>query len=459
VRAYVIGSPVDHSLSPSIFFYLSAGKLDYKKMDVTPSMLTSFLSRSREDEDLLGFNVTIPLKEDVATLVDELSSEAKFVGAVNVVTIKNKKLIGYNTDVIGIERTLYSYFSSLQDLTSVVLGAGGSARALVFVLGKLKCKNVFIYNPRSDRGEELVQYASKVFPETTFKAIRDLKDIFSFKISLIVNTTPLGMESKSQNVINFFEPIRSLCFSDDALAFDFIYSPVQTPFIQETKQLGIRSVNGLGMLIDQAIATWIIWFKESEEMYKYHQDLKIFLESILNIKNKKKPIFLTGFMGVGKSTVGQILSHLTGRIFLDTDRMIELAMDKSIPEIFLNEGESFFRELEKKTVLDCLNKSNCVVSLGGGALLKEEVFQEINSKAYVIYLSATVNDLFERLKHEVHKRPLLKDLDDQNKKIKIGELLAERKDHYEAVPIEINTNKLSSQDVALAIISKLSEVT
>ena len=121
---------------------------------------------------------------------------------------------------------------------------------------------------------------------------------------------------------------------------------------------------------------------------------------------KKKNICIMGLMGSGKSIIGKDLSKYLNLKFYDTDKEIELKTKKSINEIFEEEGESYFRDIEEKICIELLTKNNCVISLGGGSIINKKIRKIINQNSYSIYLQVKLNNLLNRLKFS-KKRPLL----------------------------------------------------
>jgi shikimate kinase len=150
-------------------------------------------------------------------------------------------------------------------------------------------------------------------------------------------------------------------------------------------------------------------------------------------------IAVTGFMGTGKSVVGKALAKKLGWEFFDTDSMIEAETGVSISEIFARRGEPYFRDLETETIrLLCLLEKT-VISCGGGAVLRPENMEELESSSVIICLTATPEIIFERVKNDVN-RPLLQGNDPQKK---IRELLEQRKEQYKRCHIMIDTGPLS----------------
>ena len=159
----------------------------------------------------------------------------------------------------------------------------------------------------------------------------------------------------------------------------------------------------------------------------------------------KGPIFLTGFMGVGKTRVGRILARQLGRCFLDTDRMIEQCAGKSIAEIFADEGEAHFRQLERDCVLDTCQRPDAVVALGGGAITRADNVEAVRCAGVLVCLKADVETIFARVRRRSN-RPLLAGLEPQAQCAKIESLLRERTPYYDQADIELYTTQAQTPE-------------
>jgi shikimate dehydrogenase len=464
MTAAVIGTPVQHSLSPAIFRKIAAMEncgLEYSKEDVTTAQLDQFLNQLRSDENRVGVNVTIPHKEAVMPHLDQISNEAKAIGAVNVVQHEGKSLLGFNTDVIGIESTFKKLTVELKGRSAFLWGAGGSAKAVCYALGRAGAREVCIYNPRSSRGAEIAKQFQTLFPATEFKEVNHFSGL-NHSFALVVNSTPVGMHSsqgKSKEAAQedelFFSGLEQLNFEPGAVAFDLIYTPRSTPFLRRAQRLKLRPENGLGMLIDQALASWKIWVGPLKNEKILHEDLAKYLQGILNLRENQKPIFLTGFMAVGKSSVAVNLAKLIGRTAVDTDQVVVERAGKSIADIFSIDGEPAFRKLEAETIAELSHQKNKVVSLGGGALMHGKNLEVIQASGALVYLSASESVLETRLMKEGVNRPLLSGLNSAERMDKIKELLDLRKPIYEAADITINTDHQSLDSVVEAVLTEV----
>ena len=163
----------------------------------------------------------------------------------------------------------------------------------------------------------------------------------------------------------------------------------------------------------------------------------------------KKNLVLLGMMAVGKSTLGKIVAKKQDLIFIDTDLNIEKKYAMKISEIFKNKGEKFFRILEEREVLESLKKSKCVIALGVGAFMKKTIRDRILKDSVSIWLDVNLKTLNKRVKW-TKKRPLI---NEEDSKIKINQLYAERKNIYKMANYRINCNNLSKKDIANKIIT------
>lgn len=251
--AAVIGHPVAHSLSPEIFGFIArtAGlSLDYRKLDIAPERLRETVRVFREQPLFVGWNVTIPHKAAIAKIVDERSAAAELLGAVNVVRFADGLLLGDNTDVIGIETTFDRHGIDVRRQRAVIYGAGGAATAVGYVLGKHRAAEVAIVNRTAANARRVARRLALAFPRTRFLANPD----GSSEAALYVNTTPLGMQGFAQ------KSVLPAAAQRGAWAFDVVYRPEDTLFLQQARKRGLHAVGGLDMFIGQALGTYDLWF-------------------------------------------------------------------------------------------------------------------------------------------------------------------------------------------------------
>lgn len=253
-RSCVVGWPVEHSRSPLIHnYWLKSLGIDgaYTKEEVHPKDLQQFL-KSLQNRGYLGCNITIPHKEAALTLVDFKDKAATQIGAINTVWIEDNKLCATNTDATGFITYLDKQASRWrnQDAPIVILGAGGAAKAIVYAFLENGIDRIHIYNRTLSRGEELAaHFGSKVriFPWSE-------REKGSSFCSVLVNTTSIGMKGQGDIGINFKN------FSSNVIVCDIVYVPLETNFIKDAKQHGLCTVDGLGMLLHQAVPGFEKWF-------------------------------------------------------------------------------------------------------------------------------------------------------------------------------------------------------
>lgn len=252
----VIGWPVSHSLSPRLHrAWLSQYRIDatYEAVAVKPEALSSFVQDVRQSSEWIGFNVTIPYKETVIRAVDQLDASAIRIGAVNTVCMSSGELIGGNTDAAGFMASL-TEAGALSDARhrAVVLGAGGAARAVCAALLDLSCEEIVVAARRREQILALAEQldaSSRIIP-----CPWDERESALEKAQLLVNATSLGLRGGEALSINLsaLPPGATVC--------DLVYVPLKTPLLEQAKRLGHRSVDGLGMLIHQAAASFEAWF-------------------------------------------------------------------------------------------------------------------------------------------------------------------------------------------------------
>jgi shikimate dehydrogenase len=263
----LIGDPIEHSLSPALFEYVLA-RLElpyrYQAFRVRASELRDFLRRARE-EGIAGFNVTIPHKERVMTLLDALDSQAQKIGAVNTVVNERGRLLGYNTDVLGFIRSLQARKVALAGERVVILGAGGAARAVIYALMELGVREIVLANRTLPRAEQLaVQVAAKTgYEHIRCVALDDLHALEAIRqAKLLVNATPVGLHPRFEGC-----PLSDLsCLHQGLIVYDLVYNPWRTRLLEEAQTHGAQAISGLDMLIRQALESLHIWVKEERTL-------------------------------------------------------------------------------------------------------------------------------------------------------------------------------------------------
>jgi len=253
-KLYLIGKSLKHSISPLIHNkILSNFGIDavYSNVELSDfEKLKEFVDMVKKDEDVVGFNITIPYKEDILEFCDEVSEDVKIIQAANTVKKENGKLKAYNTDWIGFKRSLEEVGIDIKDKRILILGAGGAAKACIYGLYKMGVRRIFVANRTYEKAESLREQYMK------FVDIRIVRwsEIDSFESNVIINTTPIGMFPDIEK-----SPLNILAASVE-LVYDMIYNPPKTKLLKMAERNGKILLNGLKMLIYQAIEAERIWF-------------------------------------------------------------------------------------------------------------------------------------------------------------------------------------------------------
>ena len=263
IQLGLIGYPLGHSLSPAIHSAaLHSCGLDgsYSRYPVQPDDkhgLKELLESVRSGE-IRGLNVTIPHKQNVIEFLDELTPTVKTIGAVNTIYSRAGKLIGDNTDARGFITDLkraFNFSSFRLPPSALVVGAGGSARAVAFALLN-DGWNVSLTARRMEQAHQLADaFTTYQLPITAYNLSLMETDLQTLSLSLIVNTTPVGM---APNIDQSPWP-EGLALPSHAAVYDLVYNPRETKFVREARQQGLQATTGLGMLIEQAALSFEIW--------------------------------------------------------------------------------------------------------------------------------------------------------------------------------------------------------
>ena len=389
----LLGQRLNHSLSPQIHSYF--GDYDYSLFCREKNELDEFFN----DKKINAFNVTIPYKVEAYNRCDFLSETAKEIGSVNTVVRKDGKLFGYNTDLFGFEYLCRKTDTDFEGKKVLILGSGGASKTVIAAAKKHRAKEIVIV---SRSGENNYTNIYK-----------------NFDAQIIVNTTPVGMfpdNGKSPVNLSDFKNVQSV--------LDLIYNPLKTQLLIDAESLGISSGNGLYMLIAQGL-------RSSEIFFDRKYDYSIIDNVYSKLLNEKRNIVLIGMPGCGKSTVGKIIAQKLGKSFADTDEKSAQICSKKISEIFEENGEDFFRNLEEKVCADIGKNLGFVIATGGGSVLRKSNRNALGQNAVVVYLK---KDLLKLARFD---RPLSRDYETVKK------LYAQRKEIYESFAdheIEVDEN-------------------
>ncbi len=359
----LLGKTLGHSFSPRIHRELA--DYDYRLLPMPEEELRPFLQTA----DFSGLNVTIPYKQTVMPMLDELAPEAQEIGAVNtIVRLPDGRLRGHNTDYDGFLYLLRESGLQAAEKKVLVLGSGGASKPVCCACRNLGAREVVVISRSgADNYGNLERH-------------RDAE--------LLVNTTPVGMYPN-----NGAAPLSLDAFPALEGVLDLIYNPARTALVLQAQDRGLPALGGLAMLVAQA--------KRAAELFTGAsipdgENRRIYRKLGGELEN----IVLIGMPGSGKSTIGRLLAKATGRELVDTDAMVEEKAGLPIPEIFARQGEAAFRTLESACIREAGSRSGCVIATGGGVVTRPENRDPLRQNGRLVFLERALEEL------PTHGRPL-----------------------------------------------------
>lgn len=408
-RCGLLGRKLGHSYSSAI--HAALGDYDYDLHEVpNEEDLEKFLKETPFD----GLNVTIPYKVAVMAHCATLSPRAKAIGSVNTLVRRpDGTLHGDNTDDAGFTAMVEESGVDPAGKTCVVLGSGGASRTVVAVLKRMGAKRVVVV---SRRGED--HYGNLACHADA---------------ALLVNATPVGMYPDVDA-----SPVEDLSvFPKLEAVLDLIYNPPKTKLLADAEKRGIRTVNGLRMLVVQAAVASELWGCSA-----YDAKRCAAIEAAIRLGEEN--LWLVGMPGVGKTTVGGLLGQALGRPFVDLDAEIERIAGMPIPEIFAAKGEAGFREIEAQAAINASRGRGTVIATGGGTVLRDANRRAMRESGTVVWLQRDLSRL------PTAGRPL-------SEAKGVEKLYAEREPIYRAAAhLEVDANLLAGAEaVAEHVIGRL----
>ncbi len=245
-KYFVIGNPIEHSLSPKLHnYWLRENNIDafYDKKKINEEDIKIIISEIKEQK-VSGINITIPYKKSVIPFLDELSPEADKTQSVNTIYLNNNKIVGHNTDIAGFELALKYAKYDVVNKDILILGAGGVVPSIIFALQKMKISKITVSNRTRKKAENL---------KSLFKNLNIINwgEVSSF--DMIINATSIGLNKEEEIKLDYSK------IGPNKLFYDVIYNPTETNFLKRGKASGNRTENGKMMFIYQAHQSFTIW--------------------------------------------------------------------------------------------------------------------------------------------------------------------------------------------------------
>lgn len=354
MRCGLLGEKLGHSFSPMIHGELA--DYSYCLVERAPDEVGSFVRGCELD----AYNVTIPYKQTVIPFLDDISPEARAIGAVNTVVRRDGRLYGYNTDYFGFCHMLDISGIMVEGKKAMVFGTGGASLTACAVL--------------CDRGvRELVTISIEDNTPETLSKHPDTE--------VIVNATPVGMYPH-----NGKSPVDLALFPKCEGVLDVIYNPSKTKLLLDAEERGIRHINGLPMLVAQAAKAFEFFTGDTAEDGACERITRI-------IENKTKNVILIGMPGCGKSTVGRLIATSLGRPFHDADDVFTKTYEVSPAEVIKSQGEPTFRDMEHRIAFELGKLSGTVIACGGGVVTREENYAALHQNGTVVFLERELKNL------------------------------------------------------------------
>jgi shikimate dehydrogenase len=249
----VIGNPIEHSFSPKLHnYWIKNNGIDaiYEKQKLDEGGLEQIILQIK-NKKIDGANVTVPFKRAVIPFLDELTSEAENTQSVNTIYLKNDKVIGHNTDIIGFETSIEMSEYNVFNKEVLILGAGGVVPSIIFALKKMKVSKIKISNRTKEKAENL----KKLFKDIEIKEWGDVPNF-----DMIINATSLGLKKEDNLNLDFSS------ITGNKFFYDVIYNPDETNFLKIGKKLGNKILNGKLMFVYQALSAFNIWHNQKPDV-------------------------------------------------------------------------------------------------------------------------------------------------------------------------------------------------
>ncbi|MEN8153150.1 MAG: shikimate kinase [Acidobacteriota bacterium] len=421
------GNPVLHSKSPELFKILAGENRNFDYVRVKAESAEELI-RLFEKLGFSGMNITAPFKSDIISYLDNIDDDAKKAGAVNLIKKIGEKIKGYNTDVKGVLDSFKFNGIEVEGKKTLVVGAGGAARAAIFGL-KNEGAMVSVVNRSRERGKLTASDLGVDLIE------KEKLELFLRDADIIVSTL-----DRDRDLINP-EWIRK-----GAILLRADYKKRNL----EPASLHYSELDGFDWLFFQGVPSFeILTGSETEDLYLNYKNIK---EKIAAGGKKPAKIYLTGFMGSGKSSTGRIMAEKGGYLFYDIDAEIEKSEGISIKKIFEEKGEKYFRKIEK-VVLEKISRENNIICSTGGGIVKDPENRNILKKdSVVVWIYSDLKNILHRV--DPFPRPLMNGKNQAD----MENLFKDRKNYYAEVADIIVPNNNNIENCSRSIYEEISKL-
>ncbi len=260
IRLGIFGFPVAHSKSPEMHRAAAHAlgiHLEYERFEVAPADLPAEVG-AKHDQRIDGYNLTLPHKEAIIALLDDLATGAEAIGAVNTVVRTGERYVGHNTDALGLVRSVEEAGVRVDDSRVIVLGGGGAARAAVFGLAEAGAAEITVLARRPEQSQALVESLAP-FVESTLEAASLSEASWHFdSATLVIQATSATLESNPR-ADEFAAMLPFDALPPDAAVLDLVYKPLETAVLARAAKCGLKVVDGLGMLVHQGAIAFEMW--------------------------------------------------------------------------------------------------------------------------------------------------------------------------------------------------------
>lgn len=347
----LLGEKLGHSFSKEI--HESINNYIYNLIEVSKDDFNSFMN----NKNFKAINVTIPYKEMVIPYLSQIDPKAKEIGAVNTIVNIDNKLYGYNTDYLGLKKLIKKHNIDFKNKKVLILGTGGTSKTAYVLSNDLQAKQIKKVSRKESN--ETITYE---------QAVKEYNDA-----QIIINTTPCGMYPNDDLIIDLTN------FNELEAVIDVIYNPLKTNLIRQAEKKNIKFVNGLYMLVAQAVYASYIFINKQVDETK--------IDEVYNtIKNKKLNISLIGMPSCGKTTISNLLGDRLNKKVIDTDLKIEERINMKISSFLNKDNEDEFRNIESNVIDEVSKQNNIIISCGGGVIKKQQNIDYLRRNSIIIFI-------------------------------------------------------------------------